>query len=88
MSNISVSVIDGNNVQLNVTPQPRINLLVDKGVAGPTGGTGATGATGPQGQGLEITGEVADVGDLPDPGQVGDQYFVQSTQSIFVWSDT
>jgi len=85
MSNISVTVQDGNNVQLQVTPQPRIDLLVDKGVAGPTG---ATGATGPQGQGLEITGEVATVAALPNPGQVGDQFFVQETQSVYVWSNT
>ena len=85
MSNISVLVQDGNNVQLQVTPQPRIDLLVDKGVAGPTG---ATGATGPQGQGLEITGEVATVAALPNPGQVGDQFFVQETQSVYVWSNT
>jgi len=88
MSNISVTVQDGNNVQLQVTPQPRIDLLVDKGVAGPTGATGATGATGPQGQGLEITGEVATVAALPNPGQVGDQFFVQETQSVYVWSAT
>ena len=85
MSNISVLVQDGNNVQLQVTPQPRIDLLVDKGVAGPTG---PIGPTGPQGQGLEITGEVASVEDLPNPGQVGDQYFVQETQSVYVWSNT
>jgi hypothetical protein len=85
---IELSVQDGNNVQLNVTPQPRIELFVDKGVQGPTGATGATGATGPQGQGLEITGEVANVEDLPNPGQVGDQFFVQATQSVYVWSAT
>ena len=85
MSNISVLVQDGNNVQLQVTPQPRIDLLVDKGVAGPTG---PIGPTGPQGQGLEITGEVASVEDLPNPGQVGDQYFVQATQSVYIWSNT
>jgi hypothetical protein len=85
MSNISVNVQDGNNVQLLVTPQPRIDLLVDKGVAGPTG---PYGPTGPQGQGLELSGSVTSVEDLPNPGQPGDQYFVQATQSVYIWSDT
>lgn len=85
MSNINVSVQDGNNVQLLVTPQPRVNLIVDKGVAGPTG---PLGPTGPQGQGLELTGSVATPADLPTVGQVGDQYFVQSTNSVYIWSNT
>lgn len=88
MSNISVAVQDGNNVQLLVTPQPRIDLLVDKGVAGPTGATGATGSTGPQGQGLELTGSVSTPADLPPTGQPGDQYFVQSTGTVYIWSNT
>lgn len=85
MSNISVSVQDGNNVQLLVTPQPRIDLLVDKGVAGPTG---PYGPTGPQGQGLELTGSVSTPADLPATGQPGDQYFVQSTGTVYIWSNT
>jgi hypothetical protein len=85
MSNIKVSVQDGNNVNLQVTPQPRIDLLIDKGVAGPTG---PYGPTGPQGQGLEITGSVATVAALPSVGQIGDQYFVQSTQTVYIWSAT
>ena len=85
MSNIKVSVQDGNNVNLQVTPQPRIDLLIDKGIAGPAG---AQGPTGPQGQGLEITGSVATPADLPQTGQIGDQYFVQSTGSVYIWSNT
>ena len=85
MSNISVAVQDGNNVQLLVTPQPRIDLLVDKGVAGPTG---PYGPTGPQGQGLELTGSVSTPADLPSTGQPGDQYFVQSTGTVYIWSNT
>ena len=37
MSNIKVNVLDGNNVNLQVTPQPRIDLRVDRSVAGATG---------------------------------------------------
>ena len=88
MNNISVTVQDGNNVQLQVTPQPRIDLLVDKGVSGPTGATGPTGPTGATGQGIEITGSVDSVENLPNPGEVGDQYFVQATQSVYIWSNT
>lgn len=85
MSNISVTVQDGNNVQLLVTPQPRIDLLVDKGVAGPTG---PLGPTGPIGQGLELTGAVNSPADLPPTGQPGDQYFVESTGTVYIWSNT
>jgi hypothetical protein len=85
MSNIKVNVIDGNNVNLQVVPQPRIDLLIDRGAAGPQG---QQGPTGPQGQGLEITGSVATPEDLPTVGQVGDQYFVQSTNSVYIWSNT
>jgi hypothetical protein len=85
MSNIKVNVIDGNNVNLQVIPQPRIDLVVDKGVAGPTG---PYGPTGPQGNGLELTGSVNTPEDLPPTGQPGDQYFVQSTGSVYIWSNT
>lgn len=85
MSNIKVNVLDGNNVNLQVTPQPRIDLVIDKGVAGPAG---PQGPTGPQGQGLEITGSVATPEDLPQNGQPGDQYFVQSTGTVYIWSNT
>lgn len=112
MSNIKVSVQDGNNVQLLVTPQPRIDLIVDKGVYGPTGATGPigptgvtgptgntgptgatgatgdTGPTGPIGEGLQLTNSVADPAALPSTGQPGDQYFVQSTQTVYIWSNT
>ena len=91
MSSIKVSVQDGNNVQLLVTPQPRIDLTIDKGAFGPTGpaGTpGPTGPTGPQGQGLELTGVVPTPSQLPPTGQPGEQYYVQSTNTAYVWSDT
>ena len=65
--------------------------MLDRGVAGPTGPAGAAGAagpTGPQGQGFELTGSVATPEDLPAVGQIGDQYFVQSTNSVYIWSNT
>jgi len=91
MSDIKVTVVDGNNVNLLVTPTARTTLNVDRGMIGPTGpaGTnGATGPTGPQGQGLELTGSVGTPEDLPTVGQTGDQYFVQSTNSVYIWSNT
>lgn len=57
MSNLTVNVIDGNNVNLEVVPQPRVDVTIDRGVegpAGPTGPQGNVGATGPTGaQGLQ-----------------------------------
>ncbi len=49
MSNIKVAVQDGNNVTLQVTPQPRIDLSVDRGAAGPAGSAGPTGPPGAAG---------------------------------------
>ena len=83
---IGVVVQDGNNVTLQITPQPRINLSIDRGVLGPTGPQGLTGATGPQGQGLEITAVVSTPQDLPPVGNPGDQILVQSNGHIYVWS--
>lgn len=88
MSSIKVSVQDGNNVQLLVTPQPRIDLTIDKGAVGPTGPAGTAGPTGPQGNGLQLTGTVNTPQDLPTTGQVGDQYFVLSNSSVYIWSNT
>lgn len=91
MSDIKVSVVDGNNVNLLVTPAARTVVNVDRGMYGPTGpaGTnGTTGPTGPQGQGFELTGSVATPEDLPSVGQTGDQYFVQSNSSVYIWSNT
>jgi hypothetical protein len=85
MSNIQVNVIDGNNVNLQVTPQPRVDLVIDRGAPGPAG---PLGPTGPQGQGLELTGSVATPANLPSVGQPGDQYFVQSTSTVYIWSNT
>jgi len=46
MSNLKVSVQDGNNVTLQVTPQPRIDLRIDRGAVGPVGPMGPTGTGG------------------------------------------
>ena len=81
MSNFRVSVTDGNN----------INLLIDRGTIGPTGPSGSTGPsgpTGPIGAGLTLSGSVSSPATLPASGQVGDQYFVQSTQTVYIWSTT
>lgn len=58
------------------------------GSSGPTGSFGPTGPTGPQGQGLELSGAVNTPEDLPPTGQPGDQYFVESTGSVYIWSNT
>jgi hypothetical protein len=86
MSNIKVSVQDGNNVNLQVTPQPRIDLRVDKGGFGPTGPQGATGPQGNAGTGLQIDLVVPTVADLPPTATVGYTVLVQSNQHIYVWS--
>ena len=86
MSNIKVSVQDGNNVNLQVTPQPRIDLRIDRGIGGPTGPQGLTGPTGSTGTGLEIDLVVATVQDLPASATVGYTVLVSSNQQIYVWS--
>jgi hypothetical protein len=86
MSNIKVSVQDGNNVNLLVTPQPRIDLRIDKGIGGPTGPQGLTGPTGATGTGLEIDLVVPTYADLPASATVGYTVLVSSTQNIYVWS--
>jgi len=83
---IGVVVQDANNVTLQITPQPRINLSIDRGVLGPTGPQGLTGPTGSMGQGLEITAVVATPADLPPVGNPGDQILVQSNGHLYVWS--
>ncbi|MGI9143092.1 MAG: hypothetical protein ACR2IJ_07855 [Fluviibacter sp.] len=43
-------LVDGNrNVSLEVVPQPRLEVLVDRAVSGPTGPEGPVGPTGPTG---------------------------------------
>lgn len=86
MSNIKVNVIDGNNVNLQVVPQPRIDLTIDRGIAGMTGPTGPTGPQGTAGTGLQIDLVVPTVEDLPPTATVGYTVFVQSNQHIYVWS--
>lgn len=49
MSKIEVQVVDGNNVNLQVTPQARIDLTIDKGAQGPQGPQGIQGPPGPTG---------------------------------------
>lgn len=86
MSNLKVTVLDANNVNLEVIPQPRIEARIDRGTAGPQGPTGPTGA---QGQGINMKGTVATVEDLPTTGNVnGDGYVVLSNGNVYVWSDS
>jgi len=49
MANIVANVVDGNNINLIVTPPTTQIVTIDRGLAGPTGPAGPTGATGPQG---------------------------------------
>jgi hypothetical protein len=37
MANLNVSVVDGNNVSVQVTPTPNQIITIDRGVAGPPG---------------------------------------------------
>jgi len=90
MSNLKVTVLDGNNVNLEVVPQPRVEARIDRGVSGPTGPSGVAGPTGPTGQqgaGVSIKGTVPTVGDLPTTGNnPGDSYIVQSNGNLYSWS--
>ena len=49
MANLSITVVDGNNIAVNVTSRASQTVIVDRGVTGPTGATGPTGPTGPVG---------------------------------------
>jgi hypothetical protein len=49
MANLSITVVDGNNISVNVAARATQTVTVDRGVTGPTGATGATGPTGPVG---------------------------------------
>ena len=72
MSNINVTVQDGNNVILEVTPRPRIDLTIDRGIAGPTGPSGGpVGPTGPQGA-AGATGSTGAMGTTGPTGPQGD----------------
>jgi hypothetical protein len=85
MSSIKVQVQDANNITLLVTPQPRINVVIDRGASGPQG---PMGPTGPQGTGLIFLGTVATVNDLPQTGnQQGDAYVVQSNGHVYAWNN-
>ena len=61
------------------------------GAAGQQGPTGAQGAQGPQGlkgdigEGLHVTGSVAEAADLPDDAEVGDAYIVTADGHLHVW---
>lgn len=63
---IGVIVQDDNNITLQVTPQPRINLSIDRGFFGPTGPTGPTGSQGIQG----VTGPTGPTGPTGAPSTV------------------
>ena len=71
MSNLKVTVLDGNNVNLEVVPQPRVEARIDRGVAGPTGpmGPAGVGPTGPTG----ATGEIGPTGSTGATGPTGAQ---------------
>ena len=67
MSNIAVTVTDGNNITLTLSPVPTQAITIDRGIAGPTGPTGATGAsitgpTGPTGAASTVTGPTGATG--------------------------
>jgi hypothetical protein len=87
MSNLKVTVLDNNNVNLEVIPQPRVEARIDRGVVGPAGPSGPAGPTGPAGTGINMKGTVATVADLPMTGNVnGDGYVVLSNGNVYVWS--
>lgn len=89
MSNLTVNVIDGNNVNLEVVPQPRVDVTIDRGVEGPVGPAGAGGALGNFGafydtttQQAALTGKVVAIGSTSDQHGVT----VSGTGRIFIGS--
>lgn len=40
MANLNVSVIDGNNINVQVVPTPSQTITIDRGIAGPSGPPG------------------------------------------------
>jgi hypothetical protein len=40
MANLNVTVVDGNNLNVQVTPTPDQTITIDRGVAGPAGPPG------------------------------------------------
>jgi len=85
MGNLKVTVLDGNNVNLEVTPQPRVEARVDRGGIGPAG---PVGPTGPAGTGINMKGTVPTVADLPATGNtVGDGWVVLADGNVYVWSE-
>lgn len=67
MSTVKVTVVDGNNVNLQVVPQPRVEARIDRGVVGATGATGPTGPTGSIG----LTGPTGPTGYQGVDGRTG-----------------
>ena len=67
MSNLKVTVLDSNNINLEVVPQSRVEARIDRGVSGPTGPTGPTGAQGNIGP----TGAQGDIGPTGAQGATG-----------------
>lgn len=51
-----------------------------QGATGPTGATGPAGPTGPKGEGLEISGQVAEYADLPASGVVEGEVWLAATK--------
>lgn len=87
MTSALVNGVGGSNISLEVVPQPRVVVTIDRGVAGPQGPTGPLGPTGPQGTGINMKGTVATVNDLPATGNtVGDGYVVLANGHVYVWS--
>lgn len=73
MANISVSVTDGNNIAVEVTPVPDQIITIDRGVSGavgPTGPQGNVGPTGPQGV-IGPTGPTGSQGVIGPTGSQG-----------------
>lgn len=55
MANLNVSVIDGNNLNVQVTPTPNQVITIDRGIAGPPGPPGPSGSSDIGGYPVNIT---------------------------------
>lgn len=71
MANISVSVTDGNNIAVEVTPVPDQIITIDRGVAGAAGSIGPIGPTGPSGGPTGPTGSPGPTGSAGVIGPTG-----------------
>lgn len=67
-------------------PQGATGSQGTQGVQGAQGTQGNQGTQGVMGDGIQLAGTVADVGDLPGGASNGDAYLVESNNHLYIWN--